>query len=372
MMTYARARLGLGITTVGFWVVLSTLLLATVQNWSDGLDSLPLFQSGLIAVLLYIGLSVPFDWLGGYVLPKRFNRTPLSFTSYISQWSRGVLVHGLFLLSATLLLGNLFQSVPYDAALFPLIALLLGFNLIQLGAQQKIASLIAPFTKTSLPSGEAVWGCDDPGFTGGLGLSSHSGILPERWVQQLPNEQLTLLQNRRDYINGSRPKIMGLIKASGFNVSGALVAYWLIGLWGLTPAAIGVLPFLLCWSSLITVWSFLGLLTLPTPSQWASVWADRAWKDKETESFESLIRQLDAWQDEEPNRSPGVQRIFHPIPSVEQRLQQLSETAPKPEGCYHLARLALYLSWPGLSWLSRAVHCNVGRPHLWVYLPADG
>jgi hypothetical protein len=33
--------------------------------------------------------------------------------------------------------------------------------------------------------------------------------------------------------------------------------------------------------------------------------------------------------------------------------------------------MMLYLSWAGIGGLSRAVHCNVGRPPLWVLLPGD-
>jgi hypothetical protein len=36
-----------------------------------------------------------------------------------------------------------------------------------------------------------------------------------------------------------------------------------------------------------------------------------------------------------------------------------------------LARHALWLGWGTLSPISRAVHCNVGRPALWAMLPGD-
>jgi hypothetical protein len=36
-----------------------------------------------------------------------------------------------------------------------------------------------------------------------------------------------------------------------------------------------------------------------------------------------------------------------------------------------VARHALYLAWGALSPLARAVHCNVGRPALWVVWPGD-
>jgi hypothetical protein len=36
-----------------------------------------------------------------------------------------------------------------------------------------------------------------------------------------------------------------------------------------------------------------------------------------------------------------------------------------------VARTALPMSWCCLGLLGRAVHCNAGRPELWVLLPTD-
>ena len=41
---------------------------------------------------------------------------------------------------------------------------------------------------------------------------------------------------------------------------------------------------------------------------------------------------------------------------------------PQP---WNTARTALFLSWASLGLLSRAVHCNCGRPALWVLFPGD-
>ena len=87
--------------------------------------------------------------------------------------------------------------------------------------------------------------------------------------------------------------------------------------------------------------------------------------------LEHLIQRLDRWQDDEPARSRGVETIFHPIPSVERRLAALGQRATPAVGAWHAARMMLFLSWVGLGLLSRAVHCNSGRPELWAALPAD-
>jgi len=49
------------------------------------------------------------------------------------------------------------------------------------------------------------------------------------------------------------------------------------------------------------------------------------------------------------------------------------ERAVGPHGwaAWHAARTALYLSWAGVGLLGRAVHCNLGRPEVWVFLPSD-
>ena len=81
---------------------------------------------------------------------------------------------------------------------------------------------------------------------------------------------------------------------------------------------------------------------------------------------------LDELQDDEPERAAGVESVFHPVPSVGNRLRALGERVPRGAGAWHLARTVLFLSHISLSLLPRAVHCNVGRPELWVYLPSDG
>mgnify|MGYP000098687112 CR=1 FL=1 len=61
-MTYARARLWLGISGVGLWVTLSTLglLMGPFSGWE------------LLGV--YLSVQLPLDYLGGYWLPLRYGR----------------------------------------------------------------------------------------------------------------------------------------------------------------------------------------------------------------------------------------------------------------------------------------------------------
>ena len=118
----------------------------------------------------------------------------------------------------------------------------------------------------------------------------------------------------------------------------------------------------------------MGLLVLPTPSRSATRAADVAVAvdDAARARLEEAVRTLDQLQDDEPERSPGLESVFHPVPSVSSRIRALASGKGRSAGAWHLARTALYLSHAGLSLLPRAVHCNAGRPELWVYLPSDG
>lgn len=86
-------------------------------------------------------------------------------------------------------------------------------------------------------------------------------------------------------------------------------------------------------------------------------------------AIRTTTRLLDELQDGEPMRPALVETLFHPIPSVQTRLD--GPRAQGRIGYWDAARTSVYLSLAGLGLLSRAVHCNCGRPSLWVFLPTD-
>jgi hypothetical protein len=119
-----------------------------------------------------------------------------------------------------------------------------------------------------------------------------------------------------------------------------------------------------------TLWSFVGLLILPTVSRRAVAELDayvRAAGVSETLA-KATARALDAHQDDESERLALVETIFHPIPSVRNRDHAAARPAP---GGWDAARTAVYLGLAGGGLLGRAVHCNCGRPALWAFLPVD-
>ena len=121
--------------------------------------------------------------------------------------------------------------------------------------------------------------------------------------------------------------------------------------------------------------SFLGLLVLPTPSRAAALAADAFALEGLEDRRDDLVAALgalDRFADDEPERSPGVERIFHPVPSLGSRTRADLRGPARERAPWHLARTAIYLSIAGLNPLHRLVHCNAGRPDLWVFMPADG
>ena len=93
-----------------------------------------------------------------------------------------------------------------------------------------------------------------------------------------------------------------------------------------------------------------------------------------TDYFQRAMARLDSFQDDEPERSRWVEAIFHPVPSVANRTSVTSAgevTKMERPIAWHAARMTLFMSWACMGTLVRAVHCNVGRPELWVMLPTD-
>lgn len=209
------------------------------------------------------------------------------------------------------------------------------------------------------------------GITGVGGWAGLPGaerlVLPARWLRSLAPDALALQVARRAAALESGSRTRGLLLALAFNPAG-------FGLAALAPGAgVTTVAGLVTAALAFTLWSFLGLLVLPTPS-WLGVYeADlRAARiGFAPELFQATIARLDAEQDDEPERPPGVEAIFHTVPSVTYRVARLQEPGPAARGAWQAARQALYLSWAGWSFLPRAVHCNSGRPSLWVLYPGD-
>lgn len=388
-MTYARARLWLGISGVGFWVTLSCLFLwnglpaRVFSTQPAGMTEE--IQELVFLVTAYILLSAPFDFLGGYWLPRRFRRSEQTFNEFFAKWLRGVTGQALVFLftGAGLLAAG--RAGGRAGALVAVVVLML----LLLAAQGWLARLIGGLGSTGLNLKEYnnllqspslrlppihFVQSSDPAFVGGFtGLPGHERlILPAHWGGSQTEERLSQAVNalqivRRAGVLERGSRLRGVVLALVWNALGFSLATQLPGAGVTTVAELATTAFG------FTLWSFVGLLVLPSFSRPAVLEADdyAARHGVPDKVLKQTIAVMDKWQDDEPERTRWIETIFHPIPSVNRRLQELASSSSAPRGAWQAARVALFLSWSCWGLLGRAVHCNSGRPELWVLFPGD-
>ena len=382
-MTYARSRLYLGITAVGSMVVFAVFALITrlpyslfpaEPNWrATDVITLMLF------VLGFTLFTLPFDVVGGYVLPKRFGRKHPSLNQFVQQWSTGVafqiaffVISGLVILgasrlgglvAATLAVGGLAVSCIVSQGW---IARILNRN----SGEGRSPQLEAAMTQCEL------WGLPrvktivarhtDPGFTGGIvGLPGRETIIvPKSWLSLLSSPQLAAVIARRIEAISSGSRTRGLLLALCWTIAGFMFSCLFCG-----GAPVSVAQLIaICFT--FTCWTFLGLLILPSISRQSAYALDQRIKMRGVSPalLQRSLREIDHLQDDEPERPALVETIFHPVPAVERRDVNGGTTTA---AAWHAARTTLFLSWSCLGLLSRSVHCNSGRPELWTLLPTD-
>jgi Zn-dependent protease with chaperone function len=319
----------------------------------------------------YAAVSLLFDLRGGYLLPCRYQKHCLMFPTYLAKWLRAAAVQGAVMTVSALLLLQAGRAAGIPGALAVLALLQAALIAVQPWLA-RLAGGLHVLERLTPPAGVrskvSVWGGLDPAFTGGIaGWPGAAGIIvPEEWVRALPPAALEAAILHREGAVRTGSRVRGLIVAVLWNLAGFALSANLPGA-GVSTVWELVQTFLGC-----TLWSFAGLLILPSLSRAgvleADLWALRNGASRE--ALETAIREQDHLQEDEPSRSPWIERIFHPIPSVERRLQNLDSGSPR-WGAWNAARMALYLSWANFGLLSRAVHCNCGRPESWVLLPSD-
>jgi hypothetical protein len=371
-MTLARTRLYLGITAVGTTVLvaIAALGLDLPAVWLTDDPSAAIFHAAASAMLWPLAwtlLMLPFDVLGGVVAVR--HRPAVA--TWLGRWARGVLTQvGVLALAAVvlILLSRALGLVGAVAGATLIAALIVS----QTGTLARLgASFRRGGTRERVEAGSGWAGypvevveTDDEAFVGGFtGLVRPRLIVPASW-STLPRQVRDGLLTRRR-LASAEPRVRGIglaltWVALGATVSGVFVA--------LPDSAAGLVRFSLG----TTLWSFLGVLILPTPSRRAVIAIDQQTaRVVGREVIADGIVALDRWQDDEPSRARLVETVFHPVPARRARLASLDGPTPRGSGAWRAARLALPLGLGSWSLLGRAVHCNLGRPVLWWMLPGD-
>lgn len=374
--SWSADRRTLGQANVGFWIVASVGLLITQPTL--GMEAT--WQAWASICLLITLVQAPFDLWGGYVLVTRHQHWDLRPGAWFGQWIFGATVStallfscGALLMTALTLFGTLGAFVTATALTTVLVAAQRALAVATGHLHPRTASprVLRLSDRAGIdPTRISVLESADPSFIGGwVGLpGSDTLVIPQRWVSSLTNDALHAALVRRQVAHKSGRRWRGVLAAAAFNIAGLGVV--LTALHGTETGSLTTLVSLMAGT---TIWSFLGLLSLPQFSRRAVLEVDR-----ETLSFtsqarlENLIYTLDRDQENESQRTPLTEYIFHPVPTPETRVAAIQASPAPPQlSPYRVTRMALYTGVACGSVLGRSVHCNIGRPNLWVLYPGD-
>ncbi len=353
----AKRRLTLGISNVGFWVLAALAGLV----WLAPANVAPIGQTDLMQwMLVVVAVQAVFDWVGGAVLMPASSG---GFKRFFPRWSRGVTVHTVLLFATGAVSVGSYQlsgSFCPGVAVCTLALFLFRRHVFRLVSGVRIR----PASVAGTPCRSAA--TQDPSFTGGVCGVRHGAmpLLPESWEERLsPAEMETVLQRRLWEIQHRLPA-RAFLFVMCWNLAGCGLGSVLLEMPG--RALETALLLHCCW---MTLWGFLGLLLLPTASRSAVFAADNAAVEKGCDAA-AWIQKFPEITGEDGNAKTLLQRVFYPIPSARERLLNLGSSPALPV-LGNVARTNLYLSLATLTLLGRCVHCNVGRPELWVFAPSD-
>ncbi|MCU0634892.1 MAG: hypothetical protein MUE41_08470 [Gemmatimonadaceae bacterium] len=383
--SHARSRLWLGITGVGLtvccalWLVLVPTAASTLAiRLSDLLGVAASAQSlrgavgtAVLVAWLHALVLFPVDVVGGVIVV----REPVPILRWLARWARGLAVTSLVIAASAgalyggyVLLGTvgvvmagLVLQVAWVMAQGWLALLTGGVRFVPLSDALRTAVARAELPLEQVREVEA----DDIGFVGGWIGTAPTLWVPAAWTRGMSRDALASQLVRRRLVLASGLRTRGVLGAIAWNAIG--VAWFAIG----APVLPSNVILFMCG---VTLWSFLGVLLLPTPSRRAIFATDRdTARAIGADGVVEAMHFIDARQDDEPTRTRGIETVFHPVPSRASRDEAIMRPNPPnaPRGAYHLTRLMLGGSSAALGLLGRAVHCNVGRPGLWVVYPGD-
>jgi hypothetical protein len=380
-MTYARARLWLGVCGVGSLVTICTfaLMLGLPSGFlseSTNFSINDFFQLSVLALLFIVWLA-PFDFIGGFRLPRKFLKSEESFGNWISSYLGAAIGQSLLFIAFAWLILVFGRWLGLTGAI-SMVVLAIGFcfklrnQFMRIRRVESLAGSDKLLDSLTLIQSWQIFVPKiivvrhrDVGFTGGIiGFGNGAAIvIPQDWLVAMSPAELATVIARRAIAFNSGSYYRGLTFACGWNLLGFIVCTQLpnAGVDSVAGLANTICGF--------TLWSFLGLLTLPKLSRNAALQIDHLLSEHGTpkELIFNAVASLEQTQDGEHSRPRWIETIFHPVPSAD-RSNVMPQQGP---AAWNVARTALFFSWACFGVLSRAVHCNVGRPELWTMLPID-
>ena len=368
-MNAGRARLLTGTTCVGSLVILAVVILVTNANQMlfPTVPEAPLQElcSLVQFTIIMAVLMLPFDMIGGLVIPGAFESGGPAPVAWFRQWARSVTVQTVFY-SATLFC---YLQIARDLGLPWLVVVFLAVQTGLLAGQELVWRLMTANSVTEMQGRSVSFvSAADPRFVGGVtGLPGlESIILPNEWRETLSSDVLSTVRRRREVALSTGARSCGIITAM----------FWNTGFFGLALVAHGAsvrsVADIVSVFLYFLLFSFMGLLLLPTFNRRSVFFLDRhVAAESDASMLCNAISTVDEMTEQDASRSTAAESVFQPIPCPARRVAALHHPPSQGTGAWNVARTTLFLSWAFGGPLSRAVHCNVGRPELWAIPPTD-
>jgi len=269
-MSYARARLFLGASAVGTLSVVAAVSLALdlPALLPDDRAALP-YEMAWLALVVALGaaLLAPFDLFGGWLLPREYGRSSEPLHAFVLRYTQGAVLHAATLVSIAALL-------MLAARLGGAVATLVAYALVSaalLVAQPRIAAAVGRMRLRAALAAERaadlghrtlVLESSHPHVTGGAyGLPGRGAwAVPTRWLDRDDRIALGVQVRRRAWITASGARDRGVMLALAWNLVPIVLV---LGGYGAPDTVAAVTRLAL----VSTLWSFVGVLVLPSPSR---------------------------------------------------------------------------------------------------------
>jgi len=368
-MSPGKARLWTGIGCVGSQVTIAAIMLAadapSAVFATEASDALSEYVAILVLFTAAAALLLPFDFIGGMLIPTAFESQTPKFSMWLRRWMRSVAMQLLFY-SVTFFI---YLQIGREIGAPFLIAMFAALQIALLASQELIWRAMTAHRAVNAGDGATLFvPHSDQRFTGGItGLPGFESLLiPADWRTRLKPSHLKMLVQRRRAARDSGGRLRGIVWAMLWNITSFTAAILLSD--GVI-ASVADLVTVFLW---FLLFSFVGLLVLPTLNRNSVFALDRYVAAKVgTAELQEAICEIDQLTEQDPTRSASAESVFQPIPCPERRLLSLAKEGSQYVPAWNVARTTLFLSWAFGGPLARAVHCNVGRPELWAMLPTD-